>query len=164
MAREILYRGKRIDNNEWVFGSHLFDEVMGKHYIVLPRNITESYIAVNSEGEFKRLHCTGSEVIPETVGQYTGLADKDGKKIFEGDVIKDIAPPIILGVGVVKFGNYETKLRSSLITDNYSHHVGFYIIWTDALDLRKDIAFWNNEIEVIGNIHDNPELLEADNG
>lgn len=144
--REILFRGKIINGAEWLEGYFCYSSISD-----LP------CIQDKATHEYKN-------VIPETVGQYTGLTDKNGNKIFEGDIVKDNTLPITCGVGVIEFGNYETKMNSSLINDNYSYHIGFYITWDDTLDFREDLAFWNEKIEVIGNIHDNPELLkEADN-
>ena len=141
MAREILFRGKRTDNGRWIFGNRLYDDISGKHYIVLSRHIIDSYTTVNPDGEFKRLHCTGVEVVPETIGQYTGLKDKDGKKIFEGDIVllkDDEKAKVIWGDDNAKF-----------------------ILDYDNINADFD-NFWGYELETIGNIYDNPELLEAE--
>ena len=123
--REILFRGKRIDNGEWVFGMPwIFKE--------------KSCICPWKKGMCK--YDTGFfpvEVIPKTVGQYTGLKDENGKRIFEGDVVYDRFTK-----DKVVFEDCQWKL-----VDRYG----------------KWIELFNREVEVIGNIHDNPELLEVAN-
>lgn len=122
--REILFRGKRVDNGEWVEGSLIHQtKFYGDpvdHYHIL------------YDGEFHIDYYGSAEVIPETVGQFTGLLDKNGKKIFEGDIVR-------LYCG---------------IRGTYVMHI---------LDIRHGFRPFENrvtEIEVIGNIHDNPELLK----
>lgn len=133
--REILFRGKRIDNGEWVYG----------YYCPVVR------------GKFPATPCIvpdcdemweGIPIIPETVGQYTGLKDKNGNKIFEGDIIKS--------------------------TDKYNHSVMYIVEFLNGafclrqLEVDYKITFWDVPDkyfinEVVGNIHDNPELLEVQN-
>lgn len=162
MNREILFRGfhpcengkDRVFingewiNGKWIEGNHLYDEITDKHYIVPFGNINESQ-KVGQEG---CCYCVGFEVIPETVGQYTGLTDKNDKKIFKGDIVNYIYYGSAIK-GIIKFGEYKTPYEKG--------HVGFYINW----DLTKQLASFFKEnasrIEVIGNIHDNPELMEV---
>jgi uncharacterized phage protein (TIGR01671 family) len=137
MSREILFRAKHIHaipgnehlNGTWVQG-YLSDE---------------NYIYDKSlEGEFL--------VDEDTICQYTGLTDKNGKKIFEGDFVKDSA-----GVcGEVKFGLYTAGFS---ITDT---NQGFYIEFPEESLYRKELGYWENKVIVIGNIYDNPELLEEE--
>ncbi len=133
MMREILFRGKRVDNGEWVYGSFLdLDKHIGKGYIVTVDNLLYT-------------------VIPETVGQYTGLTDKNGKRIFEGDIVlfEDESP-----------ANYEyhdcTEMRCGSI--EYGDNC-FYITDRIAVEMEDLIYDGKLDIEVIGNVHDNPALI-----
>lgn len=125
MNREILFRGKRIDNGEWVEGSLLHDTEQN-----------ESYIAECFEDKAAYIR----QVIPETVGQYTGLTDKNGRKIFEGDVllVSDTDTAIV---------EYDETAAMFMAVFGYTD--------SDYTSLCNQYP----DIEIIGNIHDNPELL-----
>lgn len=129
--REVLFRGKRKDNGEWVYGD------------LIHRKIWTSQLYIIREEDNGFDSYTEYEVIPETVGQYTGLTDKNGKKIFEGDICrhysnysgKNIYAPIVFELGM------------------------FYLKYDDKAGMP--LGDMCEKIEVIGNIHDNPELLKG---
>ena len=86
MNREILFRGKRVDNGEWVYGD-LIQLHDGRKYIIdnkFGACIDDKGNFINTKSPFV------NEVMPKTVSQYTGLKDKNGKKIFEGDIVKNM--------------------------------------------------------------------------
>ena len=135
--REILFKGKRTDNKGWVEG--LLTIMWGQYHIIKPSDENTAY-----------------PIDPETVCQYTGLTDKNGRKIFEGNIVKGVA---------------------------YSTDFVGYIVWIDAIagfgvryfNKRREPTAWENssilkaiqrwkhpnefQAEIIGNIFDNPELI-----
>lgn len=121
--RESLFRGKRIADDKWTYG-YLF-RCWGRCYLLW---------GMNGDNPIKE------EVYPETVGQYTGLTDKNGKGICEGDILKV----------------YETQEHAQNVSVSYEN--GQFVVSHYALKLLSDRAL---QSEVIGNIHDNPELLEV---
>lgn len=150
--REILFRGKRVDNGEWISRSILSFDDGGKV-------ILSSTAKVFKEHGTTTICCNECyDVYPETVGQYTGLTDKNGVKIFEGDIVKEYKSKDKVK-GVVKFGEYQSGINK------YADDLGFYVEWTTENFLIRELGYWcrKNMLEVIGNIHDNPELLEGSN-
>ena len=170
--REILFRGKRIDNGEWVMSGNLIHfnpEGEELHYYIPKVNAkcvcthdeSDNILAIE-EGTFYK-------VVPETVGQFTGLTDKNGKRIFEGDVIKadnGNGPPAI---AVVKFGeNYPTMFYTMMdvLYPGYKRLPAISFYAESIGNHQHLILFQSPCVEVIGNIHDNPELIgeRKDNG
>ena len=140
--RKILFRGKRTDNGEWIEGYYatqsnhacFANELKHQHFI-----FKDVFLDFNLGGLQK------FEVIPETVGQYTGKTDKNGKNIFEGDIVycKSRLDNAIMVV-IFECGQFRMVLSENY--RSYQTNSGFY-----------DINCFDKE--VIGNIHDNPELL-----
>ena len=129
--REILFRGKRLDNGEWVYGYYVhIGPVSCQRAYIIPEYASSLYV---------------NEVDPSTVGQYTSLKDKNGKRIFDGDIAK-----VLQGkdkdIAYVGFEN------------------GAFMLYpkTGNIYERTLWEYWYNDwdVEVVGNITDNPELLE----
>ena len=145
--REILFRGKRIDNGEWVEGNL----ITGRWYL----NEQEIVAIVPLDNAFYP-HCEISEwheVDPATVGQYTGMRDCRGNRIFEGDiVVYDNSP----------YNAYCEPIAGEIAWRNGSLCFK-YKVWKSASyrSLCSD-DFFAAKCEVIGNIHDNPELLREE--
>lgn len=135
--REILFRAKRKDNGEW-FGGFYFQK---------PNPTTKDGLPIYHG--ISDLPPFGVEVIPETVGQYTGLTDKNGNKIFEGDIVKNSC------CVTLRSGDNENKWGCTIMGVVTFREGGFRV---NSSELDFPVS---NEYEVIGNVIDNPELLEV---
>lgn len=134
--REILFKGKRLDNEEWITG-HLLKYDDGRARIV-PNN-TDIFCYEKDESIIQTV---AHRVDPETVGQYTGFVDKNGKKIFEGDILSIYNSKAFLFV--VEWNNqYVLKCTTNGVSDNI----------LNVIESSEDV-------EVVGNIYDNPELIK----
>jgi hypothetical protein len=136
--REILFRGKRTDNGEWIEGFYV---AANYHWHKYGRHRDWMICSAIANGGWFAL---GGKypVIGNTVGQFTGLTDKNGKKIFEGDIVQGKDR---LEKHLEVFGVIECKDGSFVIVGDFMTHYR----WLDY------------DVEVIGNIHDNPELLKG---
>ena len=145
--REILFRGKRKDNSEWIYGYYAL------HGIHLGTIEEEIYPTIAPFGNYPISY----EVAPETVGQFTGLTDKNGKKIFEGDIIKFHkyrGEPDWTGVVKYEYCSYIAVGRMPLA---YEKRIGEEPYFSSFEVQLSGID--KATINVIGNIHDNPELI-----
>lgn len=139
--REILFRGKRKDSCGWIKGYYIFRKIWESdvHIIRTVDNGFDSY--------------TEFEVIPETVGQYTGLTDKNGKKIFEGDIVH-------LYAGEHSISRYKGIDYNALVIFKDGGFCAIDGTEDDYALRRYNFVSRNLYCEIIGNIHDNPELLK----
>lgn len=133
------FRGKREDNGEWAVGYYL--KICDKHKIYVP--FTEEEKKFFKHSKYEKLGGRYKTVIPETVGQFTGLTDKNGKKIFEGDIL-DCGDRIVY----VKWHDYCGTWDCDFI-----RYKG------DKCSNGVTPAEWKYRAVVIGNIHDNPDLF-----
>ena len=133
--REIIFRGKRTINGDWVYGDFMHGNER--------KSLRDSIFVYDSETQ----SFNDYEINPSTLGQYTGLTDKNGKRIFEGDIVQ-------------YYGTYPLEV--------YIEEGHTKIRWYDTISASKyDELFFTidregyGECEIIGNIHDNPELLKG---
>lgn len=159
MSREILFRGKRVDNGEWVYG-YLFDDGYQN-----PRHVFVGGLMID---EYKGTACDKwningidfCDVKPNTICQYTELTDKNGKKIFEGDILRGFQYPFChdgeynyyaeIIFANCSFMTYTRKNPSSCVRGISDGNTELMECWV------------SEDWEVIGNIYDNPELLEEE--
>ena len=156
--REILFRGKRTDCWEWVEG-YLNQHRGGVIFDCCCNAISANDYYINdwvAKIDTDLYGCV-YKIIPETVGQFTGLTDKNGVKIFEGDIVKctDTINDFEFNA-VVEFGN-----------PNGEYNWGYQLKFISGEDSNFDILCWVDMeetgayIEIIGNVHDDPELLKV---
>ena len=140
MEDRYLFKGKRVDNGEWIVG-YLYRLSENNPPFIMLRKYGESY-----------------EVDEHTICQCTGLKDKNGNLIWENDIVKDLFSDVY---AQIKYGSYQSCFDSTKV-----EHIGFYVNWFGryAKSRRKDLGYWINMVdtEIVGNTFDNPELLESD--
>lgn len=147
--REIKFRGKRKDNGEWAYGYYL------PWHSVKDMAGEDVYAQIFEEKDEK--HPKGwANVIASTVGQFTGLYDKNGKEIYEGDIVATKPNDKIISVGDIQFhcGVFGAEWRHAKKDKTM---VGS---WGQRHNLRRLDDDIIDDIEVIGNIYDNPKLIK----
>lgn len=151
--KTIKFRGKRLIDGKWIFGC-LADYSMTVLNAPIEKKVIFENI-VNFATDNFRFVVNDCAVDPVTIGQFTGLFDANGTEIYEGDVL--LSP---LGhVVIVKFGYKEHVVKHDIYTDSYASY-GWIVENVD----NKQTDFLDNEFlrgKVIGNIHDNPELMKG---
>lgn len=137
--REIEFRGKTVIGNKWVYGwLNATNEEDGEHYWI------DKCLCAEDGTDY------AYQVDPETIGQYTGLKDKNGKRMFDGDIVKYHTESISFEadtIGVIEF----CEGTFGIASNKNQHFLSFY-----------NMSAYVRYVEVIGNIFDNGELLNED--
>lgn len=144
MSDRYLFRGKRTDNGEWAYGylimcKYTRNDNGNLYYVTKPKIVPVGNIGeaeYDGDGNYYEY-----EVIPETVGQCTGLQDKNGKRIFDGDIT-----------------GHRSNYSGNMVIAVVKYEDGCFLAMTD----RNSGFNLSDKIEVIGNIHDNIEVLEEE--
>lgn len=137
--RDILFKAKRIDNGEWVEGSLIARPNSTRRFIV--DNNNETALRGCTTGCSDKFDWRSVEVDPNTICQYTGLTDKNGNKIWENDVV-------------------EIPTEDEYFHLKWEEDTARFVMSSNSFIVTFD-NYWSHEVEVIGNIFDNPELLEG---
>jgi uncharacterized phage protein (TIGR01671 family) len=154
MNREILFRGKRLDNGKWVYGNLITsdDATKGFETIIIPKNNSSMYTNYCCELGFEVWH----KVKQDTVCQYTGLMDDYGNKFYEGD---------ICDFKTFDDNGHSTQWRGFIVYSGSR-----FMLWTskdcDVFAFKNTFDFdsiheTDGEMKIIGNIFDNPELIKG---
>ncbi len=140
MEDRYLFKARRADNGEWVPGCIVrYGFTNQEKWYIVPVYASNLYSFL---------------IDKNTICQCTGLKDKNGKLIWENDIIK------------YHFGNAYAQIRygayQSCFDNQKTEHIGFYVDWSESRNYRKDLGYWINMVnaEVVGNIFDNPELIK----
>jgi uncharacterized phage protein (TIGR01671 family) len=152
--REILFRGKQKGNGKWVFGCYY------KQSEFYGSKVDDHIIITSHEDLFYDQALDFSIVRHETVGQFTGLTDKNGKKIFEGDIIHAHYANAPKADFVEQVAFCDGRFCSLFSTTDGSGKM-WSALPLSAPHIKNDKSIYMEWCEVIGNIHDNPELLEG---
>lgn len=152
-----IFRGKRIDNGEWVQGSFFEDEYTGGTYNAYI--MYEMLLEIDNDQNCEIFGQSIFEVAPYSVGQCTGLKDKNGMLIFEGDILNSTHGDV---KGAVKYGECTYSA-----CDKYEcKRIGYYIEHSfEEFQQNTGIPLYDanlDKFEIIGNVWDNPELLKVE--
>ena len=137
--REILFKAKRIDNGEWVEGCLVIDHSRS--------NLFEYRMQPVESGVLY-----APPIYPETLCQFTGLYDKNDKRIWENDIVNTDSNVR----AQIKFGLYSNSFST------WKRNQGFYMDFMNKEYYRPDLGYWAKKTVVIGNIFDNPELAKEE--
>lgn len=162
--RKILFKAKREDNGEWITGGSIIQFLDNGEMSFYMPNFNEKCICVHDEKTDnieKFEHGIFYKIKPETICQYTGINDKDGNQIFENDIVQYIHikyPEPYLEPISIKPTKYKGNYKVEFVNTKFTY----------GLRLRKKSIHFpitkssidNHGVKIIGNIFDNPELLE----